>query len=69
MWVGFAQNELTGKIELRRRYIRGFNVGKDKIVGVIADAVGGQWVGFNLFHGAASGAKNLRQGFLLWGRP
>jgi hypothetical protein len=69
VWVGFARNDLTGKVEMRRRYVRGFEVGKDKIVGVIVDAVGGQWVSFNLFQGAQSGARNLRQGYLVWGRP
>jgi len=69
VWAGFARNELTGKVYLRRRYIKGFTVGKERIVGVIADAVGGQWVSFNMFSGNQSGAKNQRVGMLLWGRP
>lgn len=69
VWVGFVRNELTGKVEMRRRYVRGFDVGKDRVVGVVVDAVAGQWVSFNLFQGTASGARNLRQGYLVWGRP
>jgi hypothetical protein len=68
VWIGFAKNELTGKVELRRRYIKGLQVGKDRIVGLVADAIRGQWVSFNLFSGGASGANNLRIGRLLWGR-
>lgn len=67
-WVGFARNDLTGKIVMRRRYVRGFDVGKDRIVSVVADAVDGQWVSFNMFHGGPTSAGNSRIGFLVWPR-
>lgn len=69
VWIGFAQNELTGKVELRRRYVKAVNVGNSRVLGVVADAVAGQWVGFNFFSGGLTGANNLRLGMLLWGRP
>lgn len=68
VWIGFARNELTGRIELRRRYVKVIDVGKRRVVGLIADAVAGQWIGFNFFAGGLTGAGNLRSGMLLWGR-
>ncbi|MCC6594271.1 MAG: hypothetical protein IT479_13490 [Xanthomonadales bacterium] len=68
VWASFARNELTGKVMLRRRYVKAVEVGKSRIVGLVADAVAGQWVSFNLFSGGLSGAANLRIGRLLWGR-
>ena len=69
IWVGFARNELTGRIELRRRYVKAVDAGSGRVLGFIADAVAGQWVSFNLFSGGATGANRLRVGMLLWGRP
>jgi phage gp29-like protein len=68
IWAGFARNELTGKIELRRRYVKAIDLGNKRVLGFMADAVNGQWVGFNFFSGGVTGANNLRQGMLLWGR-
>ncbi|MCZ2108252.1 MAG: hypothetical protein LC118_01555 [Dehalococcoidia bacterium] len=68
IWAGFARNELTGKVELRRRYVKLVEVEKKKVVGLVFDAVAGQWVSFDLFRGGPTGAKNLRRGLLIWGR-
>jgi SPP1 gp7 family putative phage head morphogenesis protein len=68
IWVGWARNELTGKVELRRRYVKAVDVGNKRVLGFVAEAVGGQWVGFNFLSGGLTGANNLRQGMLLWGR-
>lgn len=68
VWVGFARNELTGRVELRRRYVKGIEVGKHRILGFVADAIGGQWVSFNLISGGASGAKGMRVGRPIWAR-
>lgn len=67
IWVNWGRNDLTGKVSLRRRYIKGVQVGKNKIVTLIADAVGGKWVSFNNFTGGGTG-KGLRQGLLVWPR-
>ena len=68
VWAGFALNELTGQVKLRRRYVKGIQVGKNRIVGLIADAIDGKWVSYNVVSGGATGANNLRVGRLLWGR-
>lgn len=68
VWAAFARNELTGKVELRRRYVKGVQVGKERYLGLVADAVSGQWVGLTLFVGGTTALNNLRRGLLLWGR-
>lgn len=68
IWVGFARNELTGKVELRRRYVKAIDIGKQRTISFIADAVAGQWIGFDFFHGALSYADKMRVGYLVWGR-
>lgn len=68
IWIGFARNELTGKVSLRRRYVKVVNVGKQRVLGVIAEADEGQWISFNYFSGGMTALNNLRQGFLVWAR-
>lgn len=68
IWVGFAEDEATGKVSMRRRYVRIFNLGKETAIGVVADADGRQWSGVTFFRGKVSGAKNLRQGLRAYQR-
>jgi hypothetical protein len=68
IWVGFARNELTGKVLLRRRYVKGIQIKKGKYAGLVFDAIGGQWLSYNAFVGNSPSA-GMRAGKLLWGRP
>jgi len=67
IWVGFARNELTGKVYLRRRYVKALQLDKGKYVSVVFDAIGGQWLSYNAFFGNST-SKGQRAGRLLWGR-
>ncbi|MEF2154659.1 PBECR2 nuclease fold domain-containing protein [Luteimonas sp. FXH3W] len=68
IWVGFERHQRTGKVRIRRRYIKGLMVGKKKIGGVVLDSIPGEWVALTMFHGSPTGAKNLRTGRMTWFR-
>jgi SPP1 gp7 family putative phage head morphogenesis protein len=68
IWVGFARNEATGRVLLRRRYVKLIQLDKDRTIGIVADADGNQWSGLTFFRGNKAGAKLLRQGLLAWWR-
>ena len=67
IWVGFARNELTGQIYLRRRYAKAIRIGKNKYLSMVFDAIDGKWASFNAFVGNAP-SNDMRAGRLLWGR-
>jgi SPP1 gp7 family putative phage head morphogenesis protein len=69
IWVGFARNELTGRVAIRRRYVKAVQVEKDRSIGLVAEAVEGVWTTFTMFVGNRSAQNNLRWGHLVWGRP
>lgn len=62
IWVGFAQSSQSGRVALRRRYVKLLELGKDTTLGIVADADGGQWSGVTFFRGGVSGMNALRQG-------
>lgn len=68
VWASFAENVDTGRVDLRRRYVRAFAVqeadGRTRNVGLVADTVSGQWVGLSVF----GAPEQARKGFLIWGR-
>lgn len=66
IWVGWTQNNASGRVTMRRRYVRLLDMGKDKTFGLVADADGGMWSGLTVFHGAPSGLKNLRRGLRVY---
>ncbi len=66
IWVGFAKSDTSGRIAVRRKYVKAFKLKGKKIVGIVADTVSGQWVGVTFFSGKLTGAGNLRKGRLLW---
>ena len=68
VWIGFARNERTGKVGLRRRYVKIIRTDKTHTHALVAESVQNVWTGVTMFRGKPSYAKNMRQGFLLWGR-
>jgi SPP1 gp7 family putative phage head morphogenesis protein len=50
IWVGFATNDETGKVELRRRYLRIIELNKDRRLILVTDIEAGLWrtVTFNM---------------------
>jgi len=71
IWVGFARSIESGRVWLRRRYVRVARVKKGVVVGLVADLDDGNWSGMTFFRGAgASAIEALRRGgFLAWARP
>jgi len=68
IWVSFAKHEATGKYAIRKRYVKYVQVDKKRVLGLVGEAVKGEWVGLTVYRGQKSGLKNLRKGTLIWGR-
>lgn len=66
VWIGFARDEATGRVHVRRRHVRLVREAKGRIVGLVADAVRGDWMGLTFFRGGATAIKQVRQGRLVW---
>lgn len=62
IWVGFARNERTGRVAIRRRYVKLLAIDKDRTLGLVADSDGGYWSGLTFFSGRAEAFENLRVG-------
>lgn len=68
IWVGFAEDRASGRVAMRRRYVKLFRIGKETAIGIVADADGRQWSGITFFRGNVRGARNLRSGHLVYRR-
>lgn len=66
IWVGFARSAASGRVNLRRRYVRLFDLGRDRTVGLVADADGGRWSGYTFLRGGLTGLNQLRWGLRLY---
>lgn len=68
IWVALATSEATGRVALRRRYVKALDLGGGKVLGLVAESEGGVWVALTFFRGKTTGIKGLREGWLVWGR-
>jgi hypothetical protein len=68
IWIGWATNTVTGRVALRRRYIRLIDLGKDAVVALIADADGGQWSGLTFIRGKPAYLRKLRSGLRVYNK-
>lgn len=68
IWVSFAKSEVSGRIGIRKKYIKLLQFEKAKVVGLYAEARNGLWVGEGFFRGDVTALKNLRKGRLLYGK-
>lgn len=66
IWVGFARSAVSGRVMLRRRYVRLFDTGKDKVVALVADLDGGVWSGLTTMPAHPRYLKALRTGLRLY---
>lgn len=66
IWVGFATSAASGRVGLRRRYVRLFDLGRDHTVGLVADADGGLWSGYTFLRGGLTGLNQLRHGLRVY---
>lgn len=67
IWIGFARNSESGRVALRRRYVKLIDIGGGRAIGLVADSDGGEWSGLTFFRGRAS-ASTLRSGLLIYRR-
>jgi len=68
IWVGFAQSSVSGRVGIRKKYIKAVRLDKDTALGLYAEIMNGLWVGGGFFRGDLRGLRNLRKGRLLWKR-
>lgn len=68
VWVGFARSAESGRVSLRRRYVRLIRIDKTRTLGLVADSDRGMWSGWTFFRGTVSGLKNLRTGLRVYVR-
>lgn len=68
IWMGFAVSEVSGRVGVRKKYVKAIRLEKDTALGLYAETRNGLWVGGGFFRGDLSGLRNLRKGRLLWKR-
>jgi SPP1 gp7 family putative phage head morphogenesis protein len=68
IWIGWAQSAVSGRVALRRRYVKLLELGDGTIIGLAADADGGEWSGLTFFRGRRGSAPSLRTGLRVFRR-
>jgi len=68
IWIGFAKSELSGRVAIRRRYVKMVQIGKTRTIGLWAETMKHMWVASGFFRGGPTAANNLRRGRMLYGR-
>ena len=70
VWMCFEENELTGKVVLRKRYVKLIQVGpKEQPLYMVLQAEGGQLVGWTFVPASSQSVlNNQRHGKLVWSR-
>jgi hypothetical protein len=68
IWVNFAISEVSGRVGLRKKYVKVIRLGKNRLLGLYAEIQDGVWVSGDFFRGGMTAANNLRKGKLLYGR-
>ena len=49
IWVTFARSELSGRVALRRKYVKAIKIKGGRSVGLVAETQGGYWAGLTFF--------------------
>ncbi len=68
IWISFARSELSGRIGIRRKYVKAVKLDKDRVLGLWAEFMDGHWASGDFFRGGMSAIKNLRKGRMVYGR-
>jgi len=68
IWVNFARSEVSGRVGLRKKYVKVIRLDKNRLLGLYAEIQDGVWVSGDFFRGGMTAANNLRKGKLLYGR-
>lgn len=65
IWIGFARSEISGRVGLRRRYVKLVDIGRRRTLGLICD-VDGRVVSGLTFFVNRSASDALRSGYLVY---
>jgi hypothetical protein len=68
IWINFAQNELSGRVAVRKKFVKAVRTSRNRVLGLYAETQDGFWVGGDFFRGKLTGAGNLRKGRMISGR-
>ena len=68
IWMGFARHPATGRVAVRRRYVRVVELDGRRTVGMVADADGHMWTGMTFFRGQPRSTRGLRHGLRIYRR-
>lgn len=68
IWIGFAKSEISGRVGIRKKYVKAIRLDKNRVIGLWAETMNGHWMGEDFFRGGMTTLNNLRKGRLLWGR-
>jgi SPP1 gp7 family putative phage head morphogenesis protein len=69
IWVSWARDNASGRMLLRRRYAKLFNLTKSRTLSIVCDVDNGRWAGFTAFAGdKARPPAGVRQGRMLYRR-
>ncbi len=66
IWAGFAVSSVSGRVSLRRRYVKLLDMGRNQTLGLIADLDGGYFSGITFFRGNARNVAALRAGLRIF---
>lgn len=65
IWVGFHR-EASGRVAIRRRYLKQLRIDKDRVLALVADVDGGQWSGLTFYRGETTALNRLRSGLRIF---
>lgn len=68
IWISFARSEQSGRIGIRRKYVKAVRLGGKKTRGMYAETMNGFWQSGDFFRGKLTEAGRIRKGRLIYGR-
>jgi len=66
IWVGFIRFVDSGRVSLRKRYVKAYDIEKGRIIGILADTVKGQTIAFDVINSDNMKGGRLRSGRLIF---
>jgi len=68
IWIGWAESEISGRVAMRRRYVKLVDIGGGRVIGIVCDADGGEWSGLTFFrgHSGPGAGANMRTGLKIY---
>jgi SPP1 gp7 family putative phage head morphogenesis protein len=66
IWVGFATNDVTGKVEMRRRYLRNIDLGKDRRLILVTEIESGIWRTVTFHYSPRGPLATVRTGLMIY---